>query len=88
MPNKPTTLREEWKKYVIDNDNFESYDIRYFQEVIAIWWLDKFSSHSTELVKELERARKYSKHMSKTEVFIEGYNQALDQVISIINQEK
>jgi len=49
-PNKPTTLREEWRQeHLIGyKQNPRKYD------EVADWWLDKFNSHSTELLRKIE----------------------------------
>ena len=91
MPNKPTTLREEFKKELAESLRDRTPD------EIANWWLNKFSSHSTELLSKIEgmrRADAFATSFVRTSTDYQrlgeqmGYNQALDQVISLINQEK
>lgn len=91
-PNKPTTLREEFRKYY---ESFPSGDASTGYpdvEQLTDWWLDKFSTHSTELVSKIEGMKK-QEWLGGGNMILPApgnmqYNQAIDQVISLINQEK
>lgn len=46
-------LREEWRKFVFTEDNFESFDIRHYEKRIADWWLSHITASNKQLLDEL-----------------------------------
>ncbi len=42
-------IEEEWRKFVVEDDKFESFDIRYFEKEIAEWWLSKLQQRMDEI---------------------------------------
>lgn len=95
MSNKPTTLREEFeKKFPLESAGCDGcHTSQKYQIEVMNWWLSKFHSHSTELISKIEgmKCEPATGHPARfnyePEWYI-GFNQALDQVISLINQEK
>lgn len=103
MPNKPTTLREEFdNKFELTRHGIVEKRPSYLGNnyhddfnIVADWWLDKFSTHSTELLSKIEGLRleidplsvnKRGHHTNGAHRKIR-YNRALDDVIKLINQE-
>lgn len=95
MPNKPTTLIEKFKKkfpglYLVDSWEMQEGT----QPYTAIY--NFFTSHNKELLSKIEGMRKKVEWLETTDITKAltrgsqnfGYNQALDEVISLINQEK
>ena len=87
MPNKPTTLREEWKqefrkKFVIDFGDDIKPNLIIHDDImeIADWWLEKFSSHSTELREKLNTRIIVAHKGTCNDCYPCGYNKALDDL--------
>jgi hypothetical protein len=94
MPNKPTTLRELKKEFMDKFPNeviVNGYTKLVAQNAqqISEWWLSKIDSHNTELLQKIEGIKQQCisgdicrdcPHDHRIEV--------LDEVISLINQEK
>lgn len=87
------TLKEEF--YEFANPTREGYEQpedlhlfypRKYNKEIADWWLEKFSSHNTELIRKIEKLADRSITLSMNERGF-GYRDALDEVISIIKQQ-
>lgn len=84
---KPTTLREEFKK------KFEGYwRGEVIPDEICFWWLSKFISHSTELLRKIEgeivEIRKIWESYDEYEKIINiAKIETLEKVINLINQE-
>lgn len=100
MPNKPTTLREEFDEtvgsriyavYFHEDKSFSFMSITMDKEELFNWFQSKFTSYSTELLSKIEGMRD-SREKEPNDIHesgrLVGFNQALDQVISFINQEK
>lgn len=93
MPNKPTTIREEYYKWYWGDskpaeDTHLFYASRRTNKEIADWWLSKFSPHNTELVSKIEERQKLFNFIPQDKY---GYKmvKATDlDIISLINQEK
>lgn len=49
---KPTTLRESWKEFTKSNRN--GLQLIIDDDLIADWWLEKLTSHNTELISKIE----------------------------------
>lgn len=90
MPNKPTTLREEFEKEW--KDSFAGGDMHNWErgQEVADWWLSKFTSHSTELLQKIEELETWrcTDMGLKSEDYVVIRKDALDEVISIISQNK
>lgn len=94
MPNKPTTLRELEKEF---EDNCPWLASTYEEDAKNRKWVWEFfvsylTSHSTELISKIEGMKK-QEWLSNGAMTLPApgnmqFNQALDQVISFINQEK
>lgn len=92
MTNKPTTLREEFEEYIDSRARFD-----HIKEEDLDLIADFFLSHNTELVRKIEGMRKKiggdtycitcGGHLGAGECDCMGFNQALDEVISLIKQE-
>lgn len=87
MPNKPTTLREEFDKFIDDKkwgwmdedmEGNRTWNVDY--ETIADWWLGKLTSHNTELLQKIEALETFATGMDAYDF--------KKKVLQIINQEK
>lgn len=101
MPNKPTTLREwekEFDEKFVVKSNAGTGLLRYTDADKIKSFLNSaidkcLTSHNTELLQKIEGLRKVfdpetAEGMYHDFVAVDGYNQALDEVISLINQNK
>jgi hypothetical protein len=79
MPNKPTTLRESELKEEFRNWFRDKGDMYYHDVDIADWWLSKFDSHNTELLRKIEGLESAGKNINVV---------WRHDVISLINQNK
>lgn len=87
------SLREEFlEQFVGENSSSVLYQVH---KNIANWWLDKFSTHSIELLSKIEGlpTLNLETFVGETGTEVRGMNNAKrlldkDQVISLINQEK
>lgn len=80
-PNKPTTLRESFKKRFKDSN----LDFHYDGDLNQVF--EWFDSHNTELVGKMEEKALYIRHNGAVNLDI-GALVRLEDIKSIINQEK
>lgn len=90
MSNKPTTLREEFQEFVEKGmwQGENEYTKNFAVGNIADWWLDKLTSHNTELLQKIEERQKLFNFIPQDKY---GYKRikATDlDIISLINQYK
>lgn len=74
-------LREEWREHAVHDDEWESFDIRYFANDIASWWLTRLLQAElrwlTEQIERLQEA--YGEDGKPALVIIESLEGCVEQ---------
>ena len=77
---KEENLRKEWKEFNGDQAG---------DEIIADWWINKFTEKLSSIEREVEAVRDISiPNGSYEQGDKDGWNEALDTTLSIINKHK
>jgi hypothetical protein len=89
-------VKTEWRKFCFEDDNFESFDIRYYEERIAEWWIEKLATAvkraREEDVGKIEKMKFTDKEMVDSKhdedfYYKHGYNEAIKDILSLLKEE-
>ena len=85
MPNKPTTLREEIKDLVeqfMSSNDQEMYKNEFIKDILSL-----LTSHNKELLQKIEGMKVPINNLTRFDLGkpqLQAFNEAIDEVISII----